>query len=217
MCNRFQQNVFTKKSSFDNAQEMEDFFSLCKNTEEKDVDIFPDHDATLICMSENERLFKKNARWGLPTLRSKNKPITNIRNLNSWWWNEKNKEYILERKYRCVIPFSKFAEPPRKPIWFCTKNKPMSFFAGFWCPWIGERLESITGKSKRIRKQGMWELFAFLTTSSNEITKAYNPKSMPVILSRKEEVIDWLLGGKKSLKKAQKPIDKLFLTCLNPN
>tara|TARA_B100000282_G_C31424734_1_gene350721 strand:- start:89 stop:574 length:486 start_codon:yes stop_codon:yes gene_type:complete len=158
---------------------------------------------------------EKRARWGFPPVRVGNRPITNIRNLDSWWWKDCNGEYLTKKEYRCVIPFLKFAEPPRKPTWFCIKNRSLSFFAGIWRPWHGERLLKISEKRKRVKTARNWDLFAFLTTFPNDIVKPYHPKSMPVILSTPEEVSSWFSEGYNSLKKAQKPLENNLLSCLN--
>jgi putative SOS response-associated peptidase YedK len=170
------------------------------------LDVFPDHDAELICIDDNKKFFRENGRWGFPAINKKEKPITNIRNVGAWWWREKNKQFLFEKKYRCLIPFSEFAEPPRRPVWFKTKSNQMSFFAGIWCSWEGERLEKGDKKSKRIRKHSTWKLFAFLTTVPNEVVKPYHSNSMPVIIRGEKEALSWLQGGRGSLKDVQKPI-----------
>ena len=181
----------------------------------EDLDIFPDYDARVI-VQRNGKFEEFTARWGFPPLKRDWQIITNIRNLESWWWKERNREFMTGDYYRCIIPFSKFAEPPRKPVWFRIKSRSVSFFAGIFMPWSGERLTKIKGKSRRVKKEKDWLLFAFLTTAPNEIIKPYHSGSMPVILSTQREVEDWFCGGIETLKKAQKPIENKFLGCLNP-
>ena len=82
--------------------------------------------------------------------------------------------------------FLKFAEPPRKPTWFCIKNS--SCFCRYLETMYGERLLKIS-ENATVLKPRNWDLFAFLTTFPNDVVKPYHPKSMPVILSTPEEKV----------------------------
>ena len=82
-------------------------------------------------------------RWGFPPASAKDKsgkwtpPITNIRNLESRWWKNVNRDWLLKPDHRCLVPFSSFAEPVpgkgRENAWFETP-KAQGFFAGIWRP-----------------------------------------------------------------------------------
>lgn len=148
-------------------------------------------------------------RWGFPPTSPKDRdgmwepPITNIRNLKSRWWTDVNREYLFEARYRCLVPFSAFAEPVpgrgRENAWFETRGS-QGFFAGIWRPWEGDtRLVHVEGKARRQRVAAKLEVFAFLTTAPNGIVRPIHPKAMPVILTEPEEIRDWMAGGEESL------------------
>ena len=214
MCSRFHQSSSAISTDGFNIEELFKRNVVAQCEKEGIRDIFPDHNANIF-ISVNNIFVEKKARWGFPPVRVGNRPITNIRNLDSWWWKDCNGEYLTKKEYRCVIPFLKFAEPPRKPTWFCIKNRSLSFFAGIWRPWHGERLLKISEMRKRVKTARNWDLFAFLTTFPNDIVKPYHPKSMPVILSTPEEVSSWFSEGYNSMKKAQKPLENNLLSCVN--
>ena len=127
MCSRFQQSSSAISIDGLNAEELFKRNVVAHREKEGVLDIFPDHDANIF-ISVNNMFVKKKTRWGFPPVSVGNHPITNIRNLDSWWWKEYNGEYLTKKEYRCVSPFLKFAEPPRKPAWFCIKNRSLSFF-----------------------------------------------------------------------------------------
>lgn len=140
-------------------------------------------------------------RWGFPAIREGAKPITNIRNLNSSWWRGANGKYLTKPEYRCLVPFSAFAEYNRAEkgnSWFEVKcDAPM--FAGIWRPWTGERLKEVFGKKRRQRQVDDWELYAFLTTEPNAVVAPIHPKAMPVILTSPKECAQWMSGGEDTL------------------
>ncbi|CAM3746984.1 SOS response-associated peptidase family protein [Litorimonas haliclonae] len=146
-------------------------------------------------------------RWGFPAIKDGAKPITNIRNLDSRWWQNVNGKYLHEPEYRCLVPFERFAEwnkEMKENAWFSIKA-PQAFFAGIWRPWRGERLTEIEGKKRRERRVQDWQLYAFLTTEPNDVVAPIHPKAMPVILTESEELEEWLGGGAESLK-LQRPL-----------
>lgn len=160
--------------------------------------IYPDQDAPILrpCGDGVELTM---ARWGFPPIPGQKSPITNIRNLNSRWWRDVNREYLLEPEYRCLVPFTAFAEPVRDSTWFSVPDTELSFFAGIWRPWKGERLAEVPGKKRRARVEGDWELYAFLTTEANDVVRPVHEKAMPVILTEPSEWREWLGGGELSL------------------
>jgi putative SOS response-associated peptidase YedK len=141
-------------------------------------------------------------RWGFPPAKASTKtPITNIRNLDSGWWRNVNGQYLFEPEYRCLVPFTRFSEwdaKARKNAWFDI-DAELACFAGIWRPWRGERLMPVDGKSRRQRIETEIDLFAFLTTTPNEVVAPIHKKAMPVILTTVDECQTWLAGGEASL------------------
>lgn len=167
--------------------------------------IYPDQDAPIIRQISAGTLELASARWGFPAIADKKPPITNIRNLQSRWWRDVNRQWMLEPAYRCLVPFSAFAEPVRDSTWFSVPDREVAFFAGVWRPWSGERLAPVPGKTRRARQAGDWELFAFLTTEANEVVRPVHEKAMPVILHDPNECREWLSAGESSLR-LQRPL-----------
>lgn len=159
------------------------------------VDIFADTDVPVLRQVENTLSFAP-LRWGLPPIPGHTTPITNIRNLNSRWWRETNREYCLSPRYRCLVPFTAFAEPARNSTWFGT-DVAQPCFAGIWHLWRGERLATIPGQKRRVRTMADWQLFAFLTCTANSIVHPVHD-TMPVILTTPGEMKIWLAGGPES-------------------
>lgn len=177
-------------------------------------DVYPDQDAPILRPANTSgELELASLRWGFPPIAAGKAPITNIRNLKSRWWRDVNRPYLLEREYRCLVPFTAFAEPVRNPTWFQVPEKEVAYFAGIWRPWNGERLAPVPGKTRRARQHGDWSLFAFLTTEANSIVRPVHEKAMPVILHTPETCRQWLAGGEDSLQ-LQKPLadDALIIT-----
>lgn len=162
--------------------------------------VYPDQDAPILRETAPGVLELAMLRWGFPPIPGQSQPITNIRNLKSKWWSDVNREWLTEARYRCLVPFSAFAEPLRDPTWFTVKGREVSFFAGVWRPWHGERLAEQPGKARRAREEHDWELFAFLTTEANDIVRPIHEKAMPVILTEADECREWLGGGVESLR-----------------
>ncbi len=160
--------------------------------------IYPDQDSSVL-RTKGNGVELAMLRWGFPPIPGKKPPITNIRNLKSKWWKDVNREWLLEPKHRCLVPFTAFAEPVRNPTWFNIKDHEVAFFAGIWRPWHGERLTEQPGKTRRAREERDWELYAFLTTEANELVKPVHEKAMPVILTDPFEMKEWLAGGEVSL------------------
>jgi putative SOS response-associated peptidase YedK len=162
--------------------------------------IYPDQDAPILRVKSSTELELAMLRWGFPPIPGQTAPITNIRNLKSKWWSDVNREWITDASYRCLVPFSAFAEPVRESTWFSVRDHEVAFFAGVWRPWRGERLAEQPGKSRRARVEGDWELYAFLTTDANDIVRPVHEKAMPVILTDPDECREWLGGGSGSLR-----------------
>ncbi|MBX4972182.1 SOS response-associated peptidase [Rhizobium lentis] len=184
-------------------------------------------------------------RWGLPSssqaiyqaaskradgLRKKGKEVdfqqllkmepdggtTNVRNVESKHW--KRWQGV---EFRCVVPFTSFAEPnpANKPeggrtpnAWFAADpSHPLMFFAGIWVP----QWESV-----RKVKEGLTvnDLFGFLTTEPNGIVEPIHQKAMPAILSNRDEIEAWLTAPWEQARKLQRPLrdDQLILLAPEP-
>ncbi len=173
--------------------------------------VYPDQDAPILTNGAEGALELRMARWGFPPATGKD-VITNIRNLKSKWWKDVNREYLLQPEYRCLVPFTAFAEPVRNSTWFYTPADELPCFAGVWRPWSGERLMN-TGKLRRERVQrDDWHLYAFLTTEPNDLVRPVHEKAMPVILHDVGDQEEWLAGGEGSLRLQRTlPVDQLAI------
>jgi putative SOS response-associated peptidase YedK len=102
--------------------------------------VYPDQDAPIITNKADGELELIMGRWGFPPIPGECAPITNIRNLKSTWWRGANRQYLIEKDYRCLVPFTSFAEPVRDSAWFHVPRAEVACFAGIWRPWKGARL-----------------------------------------------------------------------------
>jgi len=146
-------------------------------------------------------------RWGFPHYKNPKDQIVNIRNLKSSWWRGINGDYLLKPEYRCLIPFTAFAEYSqleRKEVFFSI-GAPFPVFAGIWRPWTGARLKPVVGRARRQRLDDNWKLYAFLTTEANGVVEPHHDKAMPTILTTQAECEEWMGGGEDSLR-LQRPL-----------
>ena len=210
MCNKYAQKA--PASAFEEVSDQLDLpFRIdasAGNLEPREA-IYPDQDAPVLTC-EDGALTLTMMRWGFPPAGQGKGPITNIRNLASPWWRNVNGEFLTGCAYRCLVPFSAFAEPVRDSTWFRVPGREAGYFAGIWRPWQGERLAEVPGKTRRARTQGDWRLFAFLTTEANDIVRPVHEKAMPVILTDPREWRQWLGGGEASLA-LQRPLENRLL------
>ncbi len=121
--------------------------------------IYPDQDAPVAVNADDSQLALAMMRWGFPPIPREKDPITNIRNLKSKWWRDVNHEFLLEQRYRCLVPFTAFAEPVRDSTWFEVPGIEVACFAGIWRPWQGERLAEQPGQKRRVREMRDWRLY----------------------------------------------------------
>ena len=176
--------------------------------------IYPDQDAPIIRNLPDSKLELAMARWGFPPIPGQKPPITNIRNLKSKWWAQVNREWLTAPVYRCLVPFTAFAEPVVKSNWFVVPGEEVAYFAGVWRPWRGERLAEQPGQKRRAREERDWNLYAFLTTDPNDIVRPIHEKAMPVILVDAAQQTEWLAGGEASLR-LQRPLPNELLQIRN--
>jgi putative SOS response-associated peptidase YedK len=153
--------------------------------------IFPDYSAPIVRNQSDSRELMM-ARWGMPSpafaLKNRNSDpgVVNVRNTASPHWRR-----WLGVEHRCVVPFTSFSENEtlpdgtKPPIWFALdETRPLACFAGIWTRWT----------SVRKVKEGETtnDLFAFLTTEPNRLVGKYHPKAMPVILTTRAEIDQWM-------------------------
>ena len=154
--------------------------------------IFPDHVAPIVRTGADGVRELVMARWGMPSpvfaLAGKkvDRGVTNIRNTASPHWRR-----WLGPPSRCVVPFTSFSEPARRPdgrsepVWFALdETRPLAFFAGIWTRWTSVR--------RVAEGEVTCDLFGFLTCDANAEVAAVHPKAMPVILTEPAEVETWL-------------------------
>lgn len=102
--------------------------------------------------------------WGVPPPPKGDRPVTNVRNLDSPFWIGT----LRHTMFRCLIPVTSFQEwggerGRRTQHWFSVPSEPVFAIAGIW-------------------RDSEVASFAMLTTEPNPMVEAVHPKAMPVIL-----------------------------------
>jgi putative SOS response-associated peptidase YedK len=54
--------------------------------------------------------------------------------------------------------------------------------------------------------KGEHQLFGFLTTEANDVVGAIHPKAMPVILTKQDELEQWMTAPAEDALKLQRPL-----------
>jgi putative SOS response-associated peptidase YedK len=164
--------------------------------------IFPDYLAPIVRNAPDGVRELTMARWGMPGPPAfGGAPITNIRNTKSPHWRR-----WLKPENRCVVPWTSFCEyadtkPKKTPTWFAfKKDRPLAVFAGIWTSWKGTR------GTKANPVEGEHQLFGFLTTEPNDVVGKIHPKAMPVILTKKDEIEQWMSAPAEDALKLQRPL-----------
>jgi len=110
--------------------------------------------------------------WGVPPPPRGDRPIYNVRNLDSPFWIGT----LRHSEFRCLVPVTAFMEwgaapapdgssgTRRRQHWFGVPSEPVFAFAGIW-------------RDSEIAS------FAFLTCEPNPLVGAVHGKSMPVIVA----------------------------------
>ena len=112
---------------------------------------------------EGRRLVPR--QWGVPPPRNADRPVVNVRNLESPFWIGT----LRHPELRCLVPVTSFMEwggekGERRQHWFSVPSEPIFAFAGIW-------------------RDSEVPSFAFLTCEPNPLVGAVHPKAMPLILA----------------------------------
>jgi putative SOS response-associated peptidase YedK len=164
--------------------------------------IFPDTMAPIVRTARDGERELAVMRWGFPPPPNLGTaPVTNVRNLKSPYWRG-----WLKAEWRCLVPATSFCEwtdaRPKITHWFALdESRPLFAFAGIWRLWTGER-KGETGEH---------QLFAFLTTASNDVVRPIHAKAMPVLLTTEQEFDTWLDGSVNDAIALQRPLPNELL------
>lgn len=155
--------------------------------------IFPNYTAPVVRMAEDGERELVNMNWGfvLPQKDRAPRRVTNVRDdkiLTSRFWRPS-----FDAR-RCLVPASSYCEPDAdKPAgwhWFALKGesaRPLFAFPGIWRRWNGP-----------LKKDGPdvdVDVYAFMTTEPNALTRKINHERMPVLLSGDDAFETWLNGS----------------------
>jgi putative SOS response-associated peptidase YedK len=138
---------------------------------------------------EGRRLVPR--QWGVPPPRDVDRPVVNVRNLQSPFWIGT----LRHTEFRCLVPVTSFMEwggvpkadagqtkrPARVQNWFTLPAAPVFAFGGIW-------------------RDSEVPSFAFLTCEPNRLVGAVHPKAMPLIL-HPEDNDSWLTADWKDVQR----------------
>ncbi|MFN0217844.1 MAG: SOS response-associated peptidase [Hyphomicrobium sp.] len=155
--------------------------------------IFPAYSAPVVRTAADGERELVQMSWGfvLPQAGKAPRRVTNVRDdkiLTSRFWKPS-----FEAR-RCLVPASSYCEPngqtPATWYWFALKGKedrPLFAFPGIWQRWHGP-----------VKKDGPVidvDVYAFMTTEPNELTRSINHERMPVLLAGEDQFETWLTGS----------------------
>jgi putative SOS response-associated peptidase YedK len=136
---------------------------------------------------EDGRRVLSTMRWGFPTRKPRKRAAREgeLPFLYDWWTNARNlhnnlwKPWLMRSEHRCLVPFTRFAEPKAVSDrqgpgdtnwWFTVEDQPVPCFAGLW---------KVDTDHDRV--------YAFCTTEPNPLVAPKHPKAMPVILLAEDQ------------------------------
>lgn len=156
--------------------------------------IFPGYTAPVVRKAADGERELVNMSWGFVFKPADGKAwrrVTNVRDdkvLTSRFWKPS-----FEAR-RCLVPASSYCDPngekPASWYWFALKGddeRPLFAFPGIWQRWKGPLKKD--GEPVEV------DLYSFLTTEPNELTRSINHERMPVLLSTDDEFETWLSGS----------------------
>jgi putative SOS response-associated peptidase YedK len=155
--------------------------------------IFPGHQAPVVRAAEDGERELVMLSWGFVLLQDGRAPrrVTNVRDdkvRTSAFWRPS-----FEQR-RCLVPASSFCEPkgerPATWHWFAIQGseaRPLFAFPGLWRPYRGPLKKN--GEAIEL------QVFAFMTTTPNELVATINHERMPVLLTGEEQFETWLPEG----------------------
>jgi putative SOS response-associated peptidase YedK len=156
--------------------------------------IFPGYTAPVVRKAPDGERELVNMSWGFVFKPADGKAwrrVTNVRDdkvLTSRFWKPS-----FEAR-RCLVPASSYCDPngekPASWYWFALKgdeDRPLFAFPGIWQRWSGP-----------LKKDGPpvdVDLYSFLTTDPNDLTRSINHERMPVLLAGDDQFETWLTGA----------------------
>ena len=152
--------------------------------------IFPSNDAPVVRRAADGARELVELSWGFVLTMKDRAPkrVTNVRDdkLDSRFWA------ASFRERRCLVPVTSFAEPKgRSPAiwhWFALGETREPFaFAGLW--------RSYKGPVRRDGDPVELDVFAFMTTTPNDLVATVHPSRMPVMLVSTDAQATWLEGS----------------------
>lgn len=161
---------------------------------EPQASIFPGYTAPVVRKAADGERELVNMSWGFVFKPADGKAwrrVTNVRDdkvLTSRFWKPS-----LEAR-RCLVPASSYCDPngekPASWYWFALngeEQRPLFAFPGIWQRWKGP-----------LKKDGPpvdVDVYSFLTTEPNDLTRSINHERMPVLLSDEGQFETWLSGS----------------------
>ena len=159
-------NLYRMTATIDEMRNLFGSFEGDRTNLQTREEIYPDQTAPVL-RKVGGKLALESMIWGIPGWSEKQRPITNVRNLESNFW----KPLLTDPAAKVLLPVSQFCEwtgqkGAKKKVWFGMKDDSLFAFAGL------------------CRKTGDSMRYAFLTTEPNALVAPVHPKAMPVIIKR---------------------------------